>query len=110
VTMLVDTGAGRTMLSPEVLGELQNCGSNCFLKSTRTKLVTASGDVMPVEGAVEVEINVGECILKETHCHGCKLGRISKWGVGDGLHTKHGWASRTMCWVVNLRQVLYFPT
>lgn len=66
VTMLLDTGAGRTMLNACIFSELQKSGLTSRMRPTMVKLVTASGDFMPVEGAINATFHIGQYNRKHT--------------------------------------------
>lgn len=64
LTMLLDTGAGRTMVAQEVFQEIKESQPELSLTKARVKLVTASGDTLPVQGAHLARMEVAGHVVK----------------------------------------------
>lgn len=64
VTLLFDTGAGRTMIDRETLSAIKLINPEINVKISRIKLLTASGDLMPVDGVFTGTIVIGVYVVE----------------------------------------------
>lgn len=62
VTMLLDTGAGRTMLNKNMFHVLQNTMPEISLRPSRIKLVNASGEPMSIAGSIGVKLSIANMV------------------------------------------------